>query len=1137
MKPMNSSHKSKKFLFSLFGLIFILSNYGSFTQSDYVGSVSVQNNDNYEYPLPHPSSTVLNTSSWSPIEEIYDSLVKTDVKPIIKVDSENNIHIVWVAEFAGDTSVGYIKYQYQSQNWSQIINFTIYSNPNNYSDQYPDLALSGTTAYVVWLRSSTTLWFSKIDSNLTYTCEAVSVPFYSGGIFIQPQIQINSSGDIVVVFRSSTGSTANIFGIVKNASNPTIWSQTFTIFDPLGTDYSFSSTTAVHRIYWDQYQKLHVFFISRYVDSIDRIFYLKNDYALQSSGSFNLSHMQNISYSTYASELRIEANSYTDYLYTTWNTNNSYIFVTNKTFTGEFNETVCFTNNYVPGTQNRYPAIAIDKENNVIVTWENLDIISRVRWVSNISSPVETFLDNTASGNPGLGISNNNDIIFIYFNKVNSHMNFRLFDRFGPNPIFLSPANEQVLYGNITIDIAVEPDTIDVQYYYKEAYNETLNSITNITQNPPPGQFAYNWTFPEEDKLNITIIAYVTDKHGLNASIQLTNITVDNNAPAYVNLTGIIDNFGNNASNTPFFAKGIVNISFSAYDNASGIQRVELWNGTQLITSTNPLISPNRDFILWQTNSSVDGNYSRLFLRAYDYGGKYLNGSFFLHPLIIDNTAPIIEFVTIAQGQEYHGIINILIVASPDTASIIVVTSDSITSPLYLAGSPGALTKVSNSNNWTISWDTTKGPSTTGYRVLNGEYTLNFTSVDVYGNTQFNQITIIIDNTAPKPRIILPFASSYVGYEMLFKAYSDDDTVGARIYYGKYFSGFESSYTNLNKNVTILNPPFNGTHNVIETTLNLFEFREKEDVKMGLVLVVWDNQGFITDNQYVEFYLKSSIPRNSSIYYLPDAAKITVNYDKKTFTVPVSFDRNSEDGYRYLIYRSLQKFDIQYLNSLEPNERLNTLGSKPGEKYCVGEVLDKNVIDSRKVEFYDQNVPGNNYYYIVLTQNEFNYTSNCSDMLYVRLSVNPPERGIDLNDFRAMPYAFGAMVAMMGIIAVSIVKSKRQTRTKRDIMKTYENILEEEYNVEKKGKSKKTLTNRLDDIESLLDQKIGGDDKTTKVSRSQGSDDVEELLNMKVEEKKEKSIIGDGGLKKCPFCGWSISKGAKKCPRCQKLLY
>jgi hypothetical protein len=122
----------------------------------------------------------------------------------------------------------------------------------------------------------------------------------------------------------------------------------------------------------------------------------------------------------------------------------------------------------------------------------------------------------------------------------------------------------------------------------------------------------------------------------------------------------------------------------------------------------------------------------------------------------------------------------------------------------------------------------------------------------------------------------------------------------------------------------------------------------------------------------------------------------------------------------------------------------------------------------------------------------------------------------------------------MAIVSMFMVKGTKSVRTVRDIKKAYEEIADDQYNIEKRGEAK-SLSERLDDMEANLS---GTDEpKTKKISKAQAKAiDADDFFNMKIEEKKTESIIGSAGLRKCPGCGWALSSTATKCPRCGRII-
>jgi len=141
---------------------------------------------------------------------------------------------------------------------------------------------------------------------------------------------------------------------------------------------------------------------------------------------------------------------------------------------------------------------------------------------------------------------------------------------------------------------------------------------------------------------------------------------------------------------------------------------------------------------------------------------------------------------------------------------------------------------------------------------------------------------------------------------------------------------------------------------------------------------------------------------------------------------------------------------------------------------------------------------------------------------------------INLKDLQLMPYVFAGVVVVMGIVAISMVKATKSVRKTREIKKSVQDIAKQ-YNIETRDQAK-SLTDRLDDMEATLEGGKEASKGKLRPKKPEKDIDLDDFLNMKVESKKEESILSTGAIRKCAGCGWALSSSAVKCPKCGRVI-
>jgi hypothetical protein len=1063
----------------------------------------------------------------------------------IIVGENNNIYTVWTANVGGKGRIYFRVFYYLNQSWGEIIDLSYYI-PTTLSDKAPDMAVRGNYAYVTWDRDTTVaedryrIYFAAINGEVVEDYRQMS-SFASEQI---PQIEINAKGDIVLLYRYALDETnlgtRDVRAYIHYSGQPWVtWSTSQTL---LSGNSMFSGAYSIDNIrsYWDDNGEMHVAF--RYIKTTYySMYYQKNNSNI--GGIYPTFQNVTDDFSTVLGDqpahLVLEGNDLNDYLYIGWDetgSGNDDIRVFNKTFaSANFTSSGCF--NITTEDDVISPAIAFDSQNNVLVSWK-ADSGNQLYYVRNISATeADKELIATSSILSKIVVAPNDDFYFVY-QTLSGDLYLRQLDKTNSTLAIISPIHGAAITGTMPIDISYLPDTIVVSY---ESYDDTNENgvaddasnwelIANLTTSNNSGNFDYTWNMGMEDKLSVFIRVNATDKNYLHDSKILYNISIDNNMPQTVEIVAINDTFGHDAA-THHNCKGVISIYYNTVDNASGIEHVEFRNGTQLLAS-----STNITQMSWITNSSHDGNYTDLYIRAYDRSSLYNDSIHLPYSIYVDNTVPNMTFSNITAGTEYSGAFYIMMNASLDTTyihcSFSSLNSSTFVKADILRSQSGLATKM-NATHWKINWITNYYYDGSKQVILDGYYQLFMLVNDEYNNSQTLNLTVIIDNTAPNPIILNPVDGSDIGFTVYVLATCDNDTVFADI---RYRTGYAADHNDGMTAVagSLINIATNSTNNGTSITC---AFELPSDAIGGaytISIMTRDNQGLIG-------YDKLSVDLKNSIPIAPvfkTALQFTYNSTGKQYNINVKFSKiatSTKSGtvLVYYIYRSNIDFNNDLINSWNITERTEYLGTTPGEKYCIAVLVYSDYASIPSTPTYvDYNMPSNTYYYAVVGMNEYNNPSLLSNSTKIMLPVLNPDKSLNLEDLKLMPYIFGGVVIIMIGVASSIVKSAKKIRTVKQVKEAYTDILDQEYNVDVDKDEAVSLTDRLDQMEDNMEEQITGETKVRRTRSKDADIDMDDFLTMEVEIKEEESIIGTGGIKKCQGCGWTLSAASTKCPRC-----
>ena len=359
----------------------------------------------------------------------------------------------------------------------------------------------------------------------------------------------------------------------------------------------------------------------------------------------------------------------------------------------------------------------------------------------------------------------------------------------------------------------------------------------------------------------------------------------------------------------------------------------------------------------------------------------------------------------------------------------------------------GGATYLSN-NIWTIHW------STDGYPAfLNGSYTLNATAWDIYGNAMSFYLNVSVINIGPSPAIITPINAAKVGYLIDFVVSTDLDTQYIQLGYtfgasGTPFNQYLLSQimpTSNNVNVT---PSPDGSQLILNYWLSVpVQDTTLISITMEIGIMAWDDQQN-NGSCFESVSIQNEIPPTVLVNF--GKSHYQFNTSEVAYDNVISFAANGNDPQGtlnyYLIYRSLEQFNVLYLNSLNYAQRMAYLGNQPGDQYCIGEIsyLELNLDNENNPTYYDYNITVTTFYYVIIAVNIYGTPSNCSGNIVLTAPlIDQIQHNINYQEINSMPYIAIGVVVLMAIISAIAVKRTHTVRKTREVQKKLVQIQQE----------------------------------------------------------------------------------------------
>ena len=588
----------------------------------------------------------------------------------IKVDNANNVYVAWIASDAFPSDCVFFRiFYYANQSWSPILNVSSTKNLGDSDDQVDFIVQNNGIVYMTWTRfeiGTPNIWFAQLKYDLFVTApQQLSSPALQES---RPIIQMDASGNTMIAYVLNNGGlTFEIRGYYHNGSDPIYnagdWLNKWLVNNVTGINFNNLQNFAA---YWDNSGNQSLYLLWQcelsttnaynvYFGRMTAPFGQNYQYLMPQSNYVNVTNLITTT-AISANYLTLAINDITGYIYIGWNEGNSpnrLVNVYNKTImASNFNSNPCFTTQTFGGDCIK-PGIGFDANNQTAICFANANTPYRMYCQYNLTtSPIEIH---DPASLPSMAISPLNNIFITYqYNPSSVGTQYlQEVDRNIPQVQINYPLNNTFTTGSVLhFNIIVSPDVIAINYSYFNGTQWFPIALNTTTCNFATGEvivqsLATYWNVGTLDYPNITIGINATNKDLLYNYQTISNLTIDNNKPQTINWVSLIDQYNNNGSSA-HFGRGNININFSTYDNCSGVGLVQLWNGSQELADNSTGIHASNQLI-WQTNSSTDGNYTDLFLQAVDRAGNTnqsqtfnsLWGSF-----VIKNTPPALNWTS-----------------------------------------------------------------------------------------------------------------------------------------------------------------------------------------------------------------------------------------------------------------------------------------------------------------------------------------------------------------------------------------------------------------------------------------------------------------------------------------------------------
>ncbi|MHA1251669.1 MAG: zinc ribbon domain-containing protein [Candidatus Helarchaeota archaeon] len=1090
----------------LFNISNHVNNISKSTEKKINNAIDEKNNDLNDILPKISGKTSVITHNLSKIwDNISSSPSRTSKDARIAIDSNNNVHIVWVETIGSDDDVLYRMYNYTSKKFGPIYNVSD-PNPlrNGNQSQIPDICVDqNNNVHITWNEQ-----ISGLSNNIYYRSFNYASKTWGKIIPISntandenyPSIACKPNGDVAITYSVYYG--APFFGrrIHVNYSSGGSWNSYEKLY--------FYATSTSHEdpdIIWDDKYggNWYLTFVNQSTSVNQLLFQNKSDSnwtppeEVASTGSEGI----------YYPELSIK----NEIIFLTWQQlvdhgANDYLHVysRNKTLTQTWSE-VSGANDLSGNTLSNSPtkifSTSQDSSGNLFLVYLNTSYgLDYKKYNNNSLEYKGRMSEDVNSIYPSAYVNSYDSFYCTWYSTSTNEIYMRKLDTYGPQLKVFSIHNNTVIRGILDLNISVflrDIKSVNYTYWVDTNGDKIANdagskwiSFYNWSQGRPYNEINGTWDTSnfkgkKLDIPHILISVKAIDENGLDEEYIFSNITIDNYKPQISELVNIYDSAGHNYSagdtNFTYYGGGYIRFVFNAFDNNSGSGTyVTLYQGNNKITTN----TSNNYFEI--SSGLLEGIYN-FYINVSDGAGNWNSSNIILN-IRIDNTPAAITIDNLVFHQE---ITNGYSIQISSTANDILYVNYS-----YYISNPTNQTFIGSKKNPSGTWNYIFNASLIEYEKI----TFIVNSTDFAGLHSASFIEIYVDNQEPSPVLVVPINDIGIlnnFYLALNNDYTDNDTVEMKVYYREYGTGAYLLALNGYKRFTDLNRTIygtNGTHYYVNFTDVQFDQLKYDWEYVDIQFRTTDNQGLTDILTLGKIKVQLDIPNKTK------NIEVKINKYKITFTWEV------EPGNDYLIYRSYRPFDIESINTMALAERILYLGDSPGEKYCIAR------IKAGTSNNYTDSVDGpNTYYYLFIAINQYNNPSEAVGKV-VKIKIESTEKEILPSPYREWGYYFLGFLLIMAIITGLSIKRINRRFFKARVKITKKEIEKEMY-----------VSFELEEKEGILEKKLPTDVKISTLKPS-----IEEPIVSfdKVEQEPK------GTIEKCPTCGWILSSTATKCPRC-----
>ncbi len=567
------------------------------------------------------------------------------------IDSKRNIHFVWEEWVDGDADILYNFYNFTSKTFSSTYNVSDLGYHAGNNSVTPDICIDyQDNLHVVWTDDGAgdeNIQYRKYNAQTSQWENTIHQVTSATETEYDPSIACNSTGGIAIV-----NTWVYNLGIYERINvsffDGSTWSHFNFIPQPLGGGSQYGADICCYNNIWYlAYVNKSSLFNINFHQSLSfgqwtgpetvRPFYT---YAINNP---EFSVKNNIMFLTWqestASFLRIQSKNKTisgcwdpyinDLTGLTGSTDSFQIFSTSQHSDGDL--FLAYQNS---------SGIAYKKFNGGILEYSGI-----------------TYSPDNADDAPCVVVDDLGCAYFLWQHGPISEIYMRILDTYSPQLVVYGLTDDLAISGDVNLNAYVYThDLVLLNYSYYDQYS--WKEIHSWKKGDSLSLLNYTWNTNESsnrlDYINISISVKAVDEHGLDQEYIYYNINLDNHKPQISDLLNIRDDYGHDYlsgdTNFTFGGGPIGNIyfDFQAYDNNSLSQTVvRLYRTGDILVKTNS--TPTA--IILDDGDISDGNSYDFYIEVVDKFGN-TNVSNVISNIRIDNTVPTLTIDNLNPDQE-----------------------------------------------------------------------------------------------------------------------------------------------------------------------------------------------------------------------------------------------------------------------------------------------------------------------------------------------------------------------------------------------------------------------------------------------------------------------------------------------------